>query len=341
MRLRTCKQLLSIMLCVTVVAVALANSAKATNLTINPVVVAAYTDGTFGVALPDIPDLGVLGTPRHLQVDFQLTLSGLSGTDAGFGNTAFDILLGPGMTDAFGWAPTTEMVPLPPPGPTGDQPLFADNGDFGTNGDLIDIVNGIVVGVTNAADPRRRIGQDGPTTSGSLFVSWDGVAASTLSTNVKGFFAVLADGTLAASDNPVLTGGMIALGGTAGGDVPVVQVVDLGERHWADGVIIADLMADNGPITNWSSLTPSTGTPFNAATLGGTNNGTFSWNPAGSPAGPIGNGVLYEWTAVATNADGDSLPGVAIRLTLVPEPATLALVGLAMVGFVGVFRRRG
>jgi len=138
-------------------------------------------------------------------------------------------------------------------------------------------------------------------------------------------------------------------GGTAGGtdgvgsiqvgttqtNPPVITPVNLGEVEQST-TIMAQLTASNTP--TWSALTPTTGSPAIAATLSPT--GQFSWNPAGSARGPKGSGtVAYSWTATATNADGADTR-VAISLTLIPEPATISLFGLAMVGVLGLVRRR-
>jgi hypothetical protein len=128
--------------------------------------------------------------------------------------------------------------------------------------------------------------------------------------------------------------GTIAVTG-GGGDLPVITPVAVGEVEQAT-TIVRNLMASNGPIT-WSALTPTTGSPAMAATL--TPGGEFSWNPAGSRRGPKGNGVQYSWTATATNAAG-AATGVAITLSLIPEPATMSLFGLALVGTLGLVRRR-
>lgn len=128
-----------------------------------------------------------------------------------------------------------------------------------------------------------------------------------------------------------------------GGTAPNIVLNALGEREVGAGVILANGMTNAGdpPIT-WSNLTPvagpGLGVPSIAATLSPT--GQFSWNPVGSKAGKKGSGsVLYQWTATATNSFGaDS--DVAFSVILIPEPATLSLIGLAVIGLVGAARRR-
>jgi hypothetical protein len=129
--------------------------------------------------------------------------------------------------------------------------------------------------------------------------------------------------------------------GTVGGGAlpvpPVIQPINLGEVEQTT-TIMANLNATGDPTISWSNLTPSVGNPALAATL--TPQGAFSWNPAGSARGPKGNGRPYSWTATATNAAGMDTR-VAISLSLIPEPATMSLVGLAMLGLVGLgFRKR-
>ena len=159
---------------------------------------------------------------------------------------------------------------------------------------------------------------------------WDGAAP-----NVR-------FGANAAPDVPGGTpGGTDGVGSIAvgGGPIltPVITPVALGEVNQVTNVI-ANLVASNGPIT-WSGLTPTpgVGSPALAATL--TPQGAFSWNPAGSARGPKGNGRPYSWNATAMNSAGQTT-GVAITLSLIPEPATVSLLGLAMVGTLGLVRRR-
>lgn len=131
------------------------------------------------------------------------------------------------------------------------------------------------------------------------------------------------------------------IGSPPSGNPPVITLNDLGQRELSAGTITAQINASNSP-TSYGNLTLVTGnsTILNPASLDPVT-GQFTWNPVGSKAGPKNSGtVVYEWTATATNASGTSPATLAIRVTLIPEPATIALMGLAMVGMVGVIRRR-
>ena len=112
---------------------------------------------------------------------------------------------------------------------------------------------------------------------------------------------------------------------------PIIVPVNLAEVA-PSAVITANLLAANGPVT-WHALTPTAGTPAIAATL--SSQGAFSWNPAGSARGPKGNGVLYSWTATATNPAGQDI-NLAITLRLVPEPATVHLIVMALMSIIAI-----
>lgn len=125
-----------------------------------------------------------------------------------------------------------------------------------------------------------------------------------------------------------------------GGGTPAINIVEiiLNDRELSAGPISQQL--DDGPAdpaATWSNLVLNNGEPANAPSL--SSSGLFTWNPAGSKAGPKGNGVLYRWTATATNITGADTD-FAITVRLIPEPATTNLAGLAMVAVVGLIRRR-
>lgn len=63
--------------------------------------------------------------------------------------------------------------------------------------------------------------------------------------------------------------------------------------------------------------------------------GNFSWDTSGAKRG------TYAWAITGTGAGGATDAGlISVEVTQVPEPATFALVGMALVGFVGAARRR-
>jgi hypothetical protein len=166
------------------------------------------------------------------------------------------------------------------------------------------------------------------------------VGTNGISDYATGGFASVKFGTDTAPD---VAGDAFGMGGAVGSiqvgttqtNPPVITPINLGEVEQST-TIMAQLTASNAP--TWSNLVSTTGSPAIAATLSDT--GAFSWDPTGSARGPKGSGtVAYSWTATATNADGMDTR-VAISLSLIPEPATISLFGLAMVGVLGLVRRR-
>jgi hypothetical protein len=98
------------------------------------------------------------------------------------------------------------------------------------------------------------------------------------------------------------------------------------------GVTTLALNAANAPI--FTPLLP--GKPLTLPNLPTIDNaGNFSWNTTGALRG------TYEWAITGTGAGGATDGGtVSVTVTQVPEPATLALVGLVAVGCVSIARRR-
>jgi hypothetical protein len=158
-------------------------------------------------------------------------------------------------------------------------------------------------------------------------------AAASATVQYRGVFAVNQAGSIV--DLPEISGQL----STGQVDTVNINPIDLGPTTLVN---INQLLSatSNGPPVTWDplSLSPAAGSPLFPATLDAA--GNFHWLSFGSARGPVGNGVLYSWNATA-HAGTASDTDVAISLRLeIPEPATIALFGLAMVGVVGFFGRK-
>jgi hypothetical protein len=87
-----------------------------------------------------------------------------------------------------------------------------------------------------------------------------------------------------------------------------------------------------GPYT-WGNLMLTAGAPTTTPTLAA--NGDYGWFTGNSP-----RPGTYSWSATVTDAAQATATGTLTIELLVPEPATMMLAGLAMVGLVGFARRR-
>ena len=127
------------------------------------------------------------------------------------------------------------------------------------------------------------------------------------------------------------------IGGGGGGEnmAPAAADADLGDI--ANAIITHTFTATDDGLPEpasltWSNLTSTGGSPSVAATLGA--DGSFEWHTIGS-ARP----GTYSWEATVSDGELTDVASLTLNL-IVPEPATITLFGLAMVGLVGLGRRR-
>jgi hypothetical protein len=93
-------------------------------------------------------------------------------------------------------------------------------------------------------------------------------------------------------------------------------------------------------VSSTNSVAPPTGTPVDAVTFTGTNSEGSS-TTINTGGGPYSLQEMFKITAtgVGTVSLVDNLAGTAVAPTI-PEPGSLALLGTALAGFVGLGRRR-
>jgi hypothetical protein len=122
-------------------------------------------------------------------------------------------------------------------------------------------------------------------------------------------------------------------------DLPQFNTTTLGEVVNLNPV---DSAPGTAPVA-WSISAPTYAPDFGAlpgapglgtATYGiDPNTGAFTFNTNGATRG------VYTFAGTASNSIGSDPFSITVGVTQVPEPATFALVGLALVGFAG-FRRK-
>jgi hypothetical protein len=156
-------------------------------------------------------------------------------------------------------------------------------------------------------------------------------------------------GTVSAGVAETTTNGMatIMVAMAPEGVAPIVD--DVYHMTMALNEIVGPLMpmdsAPGTPPVTWSGLQnptymPGFGAPLDAA---GINHQPtwdpltqkFNWDTGGSSRG------TYMWEVTASNAIGQDTGKITVDVKFIPEPASLTLIGLAMIGLVGFARRRG
>lgn len=154
---------------------------QAAVISVTPVV-GGYYDLGFNPIAP-VPPGTSPGTPVVVQIDVMMQVLSLEAGEDSFGNTGFSIQhAGPMAEVGIGWQPNNPTVDSNGALPGGLVNMFGQNGDYGVDAmDLQGILVSMATGsFTNASDPRRKVGEEGPYLLGSVFMQWDGVGQASL-----------------------------------------------------------------------------------------------------------------------------------------------------------------
>jgi PEP-CTERM motif-containing protein len=201
----------------------------ATNPKANPYPYPASTE-----PLASVDQQKVAGATIY-QVDLYVNTPSVTAGMRGFGNIAFNIGLGSGLTqssDLPGWQADASTVDINGAAPGGGNPLWLVNSDAGVAGDLQGIIQTITtVASPSATDYRGKIGvQAGPSATGihpsvndtgwagsgqnktylgSVFVNWAGATPAALTATLTGASNADPNGVLVVDAQAILQNAIV------------------------------------------------------------------------------------------------------------------------------------
>jgi hypothetical protein len=293
-------------------------------------------------------DTGTHVAGAYHQFDVLMTLGGLAaGEDLQV--LIFDLNLGAGFTPSdVPWTGAT--LQWDPPGPPGLTNIFSESSDTGNDLKAITIIaaNANTYGGVHTQRPGVAGGPLGaPTNIGSVFVFWDGTTPSSAvvaaNPNISDPFATVIGGTSTVFGPSAMGFGPAYIIEGEQGIPPSANDLSLLDLDTTvTPTAVGTVTASGDPLITFGDLTFVSYTATNGgvddgnagvgALLGA--DGSFSFPIQGRARGE------YRFTYSATNPFGSDSANILVEIQNVPEPASIALFGIAMVGGLGLVRRR-